>query len=76
MVGGRYIFTSFFLKYFIYLSMCAGEREGEREREKEKEREKERGRDTGRGRSSLHAGSPTWDLIPGLQDHDLGRRRH
>ena len=26
------------------------------------------GRDTGRGRSRLHAGSPTWDLIPGLQD--------
>ena len=28
-----------------------------------------RGRDTGRGRSRLHAGSPTWDSIPGLQDH-------
>ena len=27
------------------------------------ERERERGRDTGRGRSRLHAGSPTWDLI-------------
>ena len=26
----------------------------------------ERGRDTGRGRSRLHAGSLTWDLIPGL----------
>ena len=25
----------------------------------------ERGRDTGRGRSRLHAGSPTRDLIPG-----------
>ena len=30
-----------------------------------------RGRDTGRGRSSLHAGSPTWDSIQGLQDHTL-----
>ena len=30
---------------------------------------RERGRDTGRGRSRLHAGSPMWDLIPGLQDH-------
>ena len=35
-------------------------------------RNTERGRDTGRGRSRLHAGSPTWDLIPGLQDHALG----
>ena len=31
--------------------------------------ERKRGRDTGRGRSRLHAGSPTWDLILGLQDH-------
>ena len=29
-------------------------------------------RDTGRGRSRLHAGSPTWDLIPSLQDQALG----
>ena len=29
--------------------------------------ETERGRDTGRGRSRLHAGSPTWDSIPGLE---------
>ena len=36
------------------------------------ERERESGRDTGRGRSRLHAGSPTRDLIPGLQDHVLG----
>ena len=28
--------------------------------------------DTGRGRSRLHAGSLTWDSIPGLQDHALG----
>ena len=36
-------------------------------------RERERGRaDIGRGRSRLHAGSPMWDLIPGLQDHILG----
>ena len=37
------------------------------------ERERERGRDTGRGRSRLHAGSPTWDSIPGLQDRALGQ---
>ena len=36
------------------------------------ERGRERGRDTGRGRSRLHAGSLTWDLIPGLQDQALG----
>ena len=29
------------------------------------ERERERGRDTGRGRSRLHAGSLTWNSIPG-----------
>ena len=33
-----------------------------------------RGRDTGRGRSRLQTGSPTWDSIPGLQDHALGQR--
>ena len=33
------------------------------------QRERERGRDTGSERSRLHAGSPTWDSIPGLQDH-------
>ena len=41
------------------------------ERETEHERHRERGRDIGRGRSRLHAGSPMWDLIPGLQDHAL-----
>ena len=34
-----------------------------------KDREKVRDRDIGRGKSRLHAGSPMWDLIPGLQDH-------
>ena len=29
-------------------------------------RRRERGRDIGRGRSRLPAGSPMWDLIPGL----------
>ena len=43
-------------------------------RDTEREREREKGRDTGRGRSRLHAGSPMWDSIPGLQDHDLGLR--
>ena len=39
------------------------------------QRERERGRDTGRGRSRLHAGSPTWDSIPGLQDCIPGQRQ-
>ena len=39
------------------------------------QREREGGRDTGRGRSRLHAGSPTWDSIPGLQDHALDQRQ-
>ena len=38
-------------------------------------RDRERGRDIGRGRSRLHAGSPTQDSIPGLQDHALSRRQ-
>ena len=37
--------------------------------------ERKRGRDTGRGRSRLHAGNPTWDSIPRLQDHTLGWRQ-
>ena len=41
----------------------------------DRERERERGRDTGGGRSRLHAGSLTWDLIPGLQDRTLGQRQ-
>ena len=32
-------------------------------------RDTEKGRDKGRGGSRLHAGSPTWDSILGLQDH-------
>ena len=47
-----------FVMLFIYLFMSDTERE--------------RGRDTGRGRSRLHAGSPTWDSILGLQDQALG----
>ena len=38
-------------------------------------RDTQRGRDTGRGRSRLPAGSPMWDLIPGLQDHTLSQRQ-
>ena len=34
-------------------------------------RDTERGRDTGGGRSRLPAVSPTWDSIPGPQDHAL-----
>ena len=37
--------------------------------------ERKRGRDTGRGRTRLHAGSPTWDLILGPQDHTPGQRQ-
>ena len=47
----------FIFKDFIYLFMRDTGREAET---------------IGRGRSRLHAGSPTWDLIPGFQDHALG----
>ena len=60
----------FFKDLFIY----------DRHRERGRERERERGRDTGGGRSRLHAGSPTQDSIPGLQDSRIapwaeGRRQ-
>ena len=48
----------YFFKDFIYLFM--------------RDIHRERGRDTGRGRSRLHAWSPMWDSIPGLQDYTLG----
>ena len=48
--------------FFIYLFM----------KDREREKERERGRDTGRGRSRLHAGSPMWDTVRGLQDQALG----
>ena len=44
-------------------------------RDMEREGERERGRDADRGRSRLHAGSLTWNPIPGLQDHALGGRQ-
>ena len=34
----------------------------------------EREREGGRGRSRLHARSPTWDSITGLQDHAPGQK--
>ena len=37
----------------------------------ERHRERGRGRDTNR----LPAGSPMWDSIPGLQDHDMSQRQ-
>ena len=48
-----------FFKNFMYLFM----------------RDTERGRDTGRGRSRPHAGSPTWDSIPGPRGHALSQRQ-
>ena len=54
-------FLFFFLR-FIYLFIYDGHRE----------RERERGRDTGRGRSRLHAGSPMWDSILGLDPRTPG----
>ena len=45
------------------------------ERERGREAERQGGRDTGRGRSRLHAGRPTWDLILEIQDHTPGCRQ-
>ena len=63
MIEAHFILFYFFFLRFIYLFMI------------DIERERERGRDTGGGRSRLHAGSPTWDSIPGLQDRTLGQRQ-
>ena len=53
----------FFFKDFIYLFIRGTEKERDRDR------------DTGRGRIRLHAGSPMWDSIQGLQDHTPGCRQ-
>ena len=50
---------TFFLKDFIYLFM----------------RDTEKGRDIGRGRIRLHAGSPVWESVMGLQDQTLRQRQ-
>ena len=56
--GGAETVYHFFKRFYLfYLFMRDTEREAE---------------NTGRGRSRLHAGSPTWDSIPGLQDQALG----
>ena len=57
----------FFLSFYLFTH--------ERHTEREREREREKGRDTGRGTNRLHAGSPMWDSILGLQDHTPGCRR-
>ena len=44
--------------------LCIYSWETQRDRQRHRQREKQ-----------LHAGSRMWDLIPGLQDHALGRRQ-
>ena len=57
----------FLVFFFRRLYLFIHEKHTHREREREAQRH--------RGRSRLHAGSPMWDSIPGLQDHALGRRQ-
>ena len=59
----QYSFTEYssFFNLFIYDSY----RERERERQRHRQREKQ----------APCTGSPTWDSIPGLQDHALGQRQ-
>ena len=40
----------------------------------QRERERERQRHSQREKQAPCTGSPTWDSIPGLQDHALGQR--
>ena len=63
-----YFFSLFFVFYFYFFKILFIY-------SWETERDRERGRDTGRWRSRLHAGSRTWDSIPGSQDHALGWRQ-
>ena len=62
----RRVPISFFYFFNFYLFMIVREREREREREAETQAEGEAG--------SMHR-EPTWDSIPGLQDHALGQRQ-
>ena len=43
--------------------------------EREREREGEKQRHRLREKQAPCTGSPTWDSIPGLQDHTLGQRQ-
>ena len=52
----------FFKRFYLFIH-----KDTQREREAETQAEGEAGR--------LHAGSPMWDLIQGLQDHSLGQRQ-
>ena len=58
-----YLWFILFFKDFIYLFIH------------ERHTHRDRGRDTRRGRSRLPTGTPMWDLIPRLRDHDLSRRQ-
>ena len=48
---------------FFFLFMIVTQRERERQRHRQREKQ------------APCTGSPTWDLIPGLQDHALGQRQ-
>ena len=53
----------YFCPFFFFFN--DSHRERERERQRHRQREKQ----------APCTGSPTWDSIPGLQDHALGRRQ-
>ena len=55
----RLLIPFFFLRCYLFIH--------ERHRERRRHRQRERSR--------LHAGSPMWDSIPGLQDHALSQRQ-
>ena len=57
------ISTNFFFFDFIYLFMIVTQRETERQRHRQRKKQ------------ASCTGSPTWDLIPGLQDRAPGQRQ-
>ena len=56
---------SFFFKFFFHFYLFIIVTQRERERQRDRQREKQ----------APCPGSPTWDLIPGLQDRALGQRQ-
>ena len=55
------VFRLFYLNFYLFMIVTERERERQRHRQREKQ--------------APCTGSPTWDSIPGLQNHALGQRQ-
>ena len=61
----KYIFLVTEVEFIFFFNFCLFMIVTERERQRHRQREKQ----------APCTGSPTWDLIPGLQDRALGQRQ-